>query len=78
VAEVKLPQWGMGMTEGTILTWHKQVGDGVAEGEPLVEVETAKTVEVMESPATGVLSEIRVPAGTEVEIYTVLAVIDES
>ncbi len=76
--EVKLPQWGMGMSEGTVLSWLKKVGDPVAEGEPLVEIETAKTTEVLESPANGVVSEIKVAEGTDAEIYAVLALIEEA
>lgn len=74
--EVKLPQWGMGMTDGAVLQWLKKVGDEVTEGEPLAEIETAKTEETLESPATGVLTEIIVHEGQEVEIYTVLAIIN--
>ena len=36
--KVLLPQWGMGMSEGTIVKWLKAVGDTVAEDEPLAEV----------------------------------------
>ncbi len=39
--EVRLPQWGMEMAEGTIVKWLKKEGDAIKEGEPLVEVETA-------------------------------------
>ncbi len=48
-------------TEGTrsqILRWLKQVGDGVAENEPLIEIETDKVTVEVASPATGVLREI--------------------
>lgn len=75
--EVRLPQWGMGMTDGAVLKWLKEPGDPVVEGEPLVEIETAKTVETLEAPASGTLAEIVVPEGQEVEIYTVLAIIEE-
>ena len=37
--EVLLPQWGMGMSEGTVTTWFKKVGDRVTEDEPLAEIE---------------------------------------
>ena len=37
--EVLLPQWGMGMSEGTITTWLKGVGDTVNEDAPLAEIE---------------------------------------
>ena len=42
--QVLLPQFGMGMTDGTVLTWHKSVGDRVRQGESLCDVETAKAV----------------------------------
>ena len=37
--EVRLPQWSMGMAEGTVAAWFKRVGDTVAEGEELAEIE---------------------------------------
>jgi pyruvate/2-oxoglutarate dehydrogenase complex dihydrolipoamide acyltransferase (E2) component len=74
--EVLLPQWGMGMSEGTITTWLKTVGETVAEDEPLAEVEAEKVEETLESPATGKLSEVLVPEGETVEVRTVVAVIE--
>ena len=74
--EVLLPQWGMGMSEGTITTWLKAVGDTVDEDEALAEVEAEKVEETLESPASGVLAEIRVPEGETVEVRTVVAVIE--
>ena len=76
--EVLLPQWGMGMSEGTLLTWHKAVGDSVTEDEPLAEVEAEKVEETLESPATGTLSEILVNEGDTIEVRTVVAVIETS
>ncbi len=74
--EVLLPQWGMGMSEGSIVEWLKQVGDHVAEDEPLAEIEAEKVEETLESPATGTLVDILVPAGETVEVRTVIAVIE--
>lgn len=74
--EVLLPQWGMGMSEGTITSWLKAVGDAVAEDEPLAEVEAEKVEETLESPASGTLSEIVVPEGETVEVRTVVAYIE--
>jgi 2-oxoglutarate dehydrogenase E2 component (dihydrolipoamide succinyltransferase) len=76
IKDVKLPQWGMGMTEGTILKWLKQEGDAVTEGEPIAEVEAAKTTTELEAPYTGTLVEIKVAEGETVEIYTTLAAIE--
>lgn len=74
--EVLLPQWGMGMTEGEVVLWLKEVGDQIAEGEELVEIETAKVNETMESPVGGVLVEVLADVGTVVEVRGVLAVIE--
>lgn len=74
--EVLLPQWGMGMSEGTITTWLKGVGDTIAEDEPLAEVEAEKVEETLEAPATGTLTEIVVPEGETVEVRTVVAYIE--
>ena len=74
--EVLLPQWGMGMSEGTITTWLKAAGDTVSEDEPLAEVEAEKVEETLESPATGTLTEIVVPEGETVEVRTVVAYIE--
>ena len=73
--EVLLPQWGMEMAEGTIVRWLKKEGDEIQEGEPLVEIETAKLETDLESSATGVVAQILVPEGSTVPIRTVLAVI---
>ena len=74
--EVLLPQWGMGMSEGTITAWHKSVGDSVVEDEALAEVEAEKVEETLEAPATGTICEIVVPAGETVEVRSVLAYIE--
>lgn len=74
--EVLLPQWGMGMSEGTITTWLKAVGDRVQEDEPLAEVEAEKVEETLESPATGTITEIRVPEGETVDVRSIVAIIE--
>jgi pyruvate/2-oxoglutarate dehydrogenase complex dihydrolipoamide acyltransferase (E2) component len=74
--EVLLPQWGMGMSEGTVTTWLKKVGEVVSEDEPLAEIEAEKATQELESPATGVLTEIFVQEGEEAAVRTVLAMIE--
>jgi pyruvate/2-oxoglutarate dehydrogenase complex dihydrolipoamide acyltransferase (E2) component len=76
--EVLLPQWGMGMSEGTITSWLKAVGDTVAEDEALAEVEAEKVEETLEAPAAGTLVEILVPEGDTVEVRTPVAVIEDA
>ena len=76
-SEIVLPQWGMEMQDGTIVRWLKQEGDEVAEGEPIVEVETAKLQTELESTASGILSRIVAQEGEIVPIRGVLCVIAE-
>ncbi len=72
---VVMPQLGESIFEGTITKWLKQVGSYIEKDEPLFEISTDKVDAEIPSPAAGVLSEIRVPQGATVEIYTVVAVI---
>ena len=73
--EVVLPQWGMEMQDGTIISWLKQEGEPIQEGEPLVEIETEKIETELESTASGIIAHILVPAGATVPIRTVLAIV---
>ena len=73
--EIVLPQWGMEMQDATVVRWLKQEGDAVREGEPLVELETAKIATELESTASGVVAHILVPEGAIVPIRTVLAIV---
>jgi pyruvate/2-oxoglutarate dehydrogenase complex dihydrolipoamide acyltransferase (E2) component len=73
--DVLLPQWGMGMTEGTVVEWMKVVGDEVSEGDEIVEIDTGKATAAVEAPAAGVLSEILVEVDETVPCGTRLAVI---
>jgi len=70
-----MPQLGETVTEGTIIRWLKQVGEEVAQDEPLFEVSTDKVDSEVPSSAAGVLSEILVPEGDTVDVGTRLAVI---
>src|SRR5262245_59847716 len=72
---IVLPQWGMEMQDATVVKWLKQEGDPIQEGEPLVEVETAKIETELESIASGVVAHILVPEGATVPIRTVLAIV---
>ena len=75
--EVRLPQWSMGMDEGQVVMWHKQVGDVVELDEPLVEIEAEKTSDDVLAPLAGTILEILVPEGETVPVLTVLALIGE-
>src|SRR5579883_1256621 len=73
--DVIMPQMGESIFEGTITKWLKQVGDTVQRDEPLFEISTDKVDAEIPSPAAGVLTEIKVPAGNTVQINTVVGVI---
>ena len=68
-----MPQLGETVTEGTITRWFKQVGDSVAEDEPLFEVSTDKVDSEVPAPMSGTLTEILVEEGDTVDVGTVLA-----
>ncbi|HET8674387.1 MAG TPA: dihydrolipoamide acetyltransferase family protein, partial [Blastocatellia bacterium] len=74
--EVKMPQMGESIAEGTIVRWLKKVGDSVKRDEPLFEISTDKVDAEIPAPASGVLSEIKVNEGETVAVNTVVAVIN--
>ena len=74
---VKMPALGESVTEGTVSTWLKAVGERVEADEPLLEVATDKVDTEVPSPASGVLLEIRVPEDETVDVGTVLAIIGD-
>ena len=73
--DVIMPQMGESIFEGTITKWLKNVGDTVQRDEPLFEISTDKVDAEIPSPAAGVLTEIKIPAGQTAQINTVVAVI---
>ncbi|AKI03076.1 2-oxoglutarate dehydrogenase E2 component [Hoeflea sp. IMCC20628] len=75
--EVRVPTLGESVSEATIGTWFKKVGDTVKVDEPLVELETDKVSIEVPSPVSGVLSEILAPDGETVEVNALLAQITE-
>ena len=74
--EVNFPKPGMGIDEGTVVRWLKGVGDEVALGETIAEIETAKATVEIESPASGVLSQILVDEGATALVNTCLAILE--
>ncbi|MCH2067640.1 MAG: 2-oxoglutarate dehydrogenase complex dihydrolipoyllysine-residue succinyltransferase [Shimia sp.] len=73
--DVMVPTLGESVTEATVSTWFKAVGDTVAQDEMLCELETDKVSVEVPAPAAGVLSEILAPEGTTVDASAKLAVI---
>lgn len=76
--DITLPQLGESVTEGTIVRWHKSIGEPVEINEVVAEIATDKVDADLPSPVAGVVVAIRVPEGATVPVGAVLAVVDGS
>ena len=70
-----MPQMGESIFEGTITKWLKQPGEKVQRDEPLFEISTDKVDAEIPAPASGTLQDIKVQAGTTVQVNTVVGTI---
>ena len=75
--DVIMPALGMNQITGKIIAWLKGKGDFVRIGDPLMEVETDKAIVEVEAQASGILTEVRHAAGSEVPVGHVIAVIGD-
>ena len=78
MTNILVPTLGESVTEATVATWFKKLGDNVSVDEMLCELETDKVTVEVPSAVSGTLKEIVSPEGTTVGINAVLAVIDEA
>ena len=69
---ITVPELGESVTEATVAKWFKAPGDAVALDEPLVELETDKIALEINAASAGVLADILVPEGEDVEVGAVL------
>ena len=74
--QIEMPKLSDTMTEGTLIKWHKKVGDSVEIGDILAEVETDKATMEMEAFDEGTISQILVQEGDKAAIGAVLALLD--
>jgi len=77
MADVVMPRLSDSMEEGTVLAWMKSIGDDVAVGDELVEIETDKANMVYESDVAGTLTEIIAEEGATLAIGEVIARVGE-
>ena len=76
--EIKMPQLGLTMEEGTVAKWLKQEGDSVKKGDVLLEITTDKLTSEIESEADGVLLKIVAEEGEDVPVKGLLGYIGEA
>lgn len=74
---VIMPVLGMSQDSGKLVHWLKKAGERIEKGEPLMEVETDKATVEIESPASGILTNVTAKEGDEVPVTQVIAVIQD-
>ncbi|MDO8413476.1 MAG: 2-oxoglutarate dehydrogenase complex dihydrolipoyllysine-residue succinyltransferase [Gallionellaceae bacterium] len=74
--EIRVPQLSESVSEATLVSWHKQPGEAVAEGENLIDIETDKVVLELPAIKSGVLSKILKKDGDKVTSNEVIAILD--
>ena len=74
--DIIMPKMGESINEGTIIKWHKKIGDKVKKDEIIYEISTDKVDTEIPSPEDGVLSDIKVFESETVLVGTVVAVIE--
>jgi len=72
---VAMPKLGFDMAEGKVIRWLKGVGDPIAKGDILAEIETDKATVEVEAQVGGVIRRLLVPEGTSVPVGTAIAII---
>lgn len=75
--EIVMPKLGLTMTEGKLVKWYKEVGDEIAEGEVIFEVETEKITNEVEANAEGTLAKIIAEEGATVPVTDIVAIMAE-
>lgn len=75
--EIKVPVLPESVSDATIATWHKKVGDAVKRDENIVDLETDKVVLEVPSPVDGVIKEIKFAEGTTVNSDQLIAIVEE-
>src|SRR5207248_1857526 len=78
LVDVTMPQMGVSVAEGTIISWSVDVGDRIEADAAICEISTDKIDTELPSPASGVVAEILIPVGETVPVGTVLARLSSS
>lgn len=78
IEAVTIPKWGMTMTEGIVADWLVAEGDEVSRGQEIIEVESTKTTNAVESAASGILRRIVVQVGDTAPVGALVGVIADA
>lgn len=78
IEAINIPKWGMTMTEGTITGWLVPEGSAIAKGQEILEIETTKVTNAVESSASGILRRIVLATGTTAPVGALAGVIADS
>lgn len=70
-----IPKWGLAMEEGTVIDWRISVGNSVAAGADIVDIESSKIANVLEAPVTGTLVRIVAGAATVLPVGAIIGVL---
>jgi pyruvate/2-oxoglutarate dehydrogenase complex dihydrolipoamide acyltransferase (E2) component len=76
IYEMALPKMALAMTEGEIASWYRDVGDRVEKDEVFFDLITEKVTVSVESPVSGIITEIKVQVGETVPVGTIVALIE--
>ena len=76
--KVSMPKWGLSMVQGTVGDWLVEEGDQVEKGQEIVEIETDKISNVLESPGSGFLRRITAHSGESLPVAALLGVIADN
>ncbi len=76
--EIVMPKSGVTMEEGTVVQWHRKIGESIEKGDIIVTIETDKSALDIESPAGGVLDQILVDEQQTVSVGTPIAYLREA
>ena len=75
--EIKMPQMGESITEGTVIKWFVAPGDRIERDAPLLEISTDKVDTEIPSPASGYIAEVLVEEGETVPVDTLVCILSE-
>ena len=75
ITAITLPKFGLAMTEGKVVVWHKEEGELVERGEEIADIETSKITNGYQSPAAGILRRRVATLGEDLPVGALIAIL---